>query len=216
MTAERREFAGWAGQSAGCKPRTENGGSGGIWVVAVKLGHDKSSFHYPSRLRCFRRQMRFGQAFGNSCEPSAQNFSNDGGRIAGTVHAKISELIGRDALGVKRAEAGFVLEKRTSGHRSAASEKDFDRRVEPNDRDTRIAEKLRCALLCVGASTKCENRGFAALYRATECGAKLLGFQLTAGWLAITFEELGNGDTGGFFDLFVGIAQTPAQLLGQA
>lgn len=117
---------------------------------------------------------------------------------------------------MERAEAGFILEKGPTGHGGATGEKNLDRRIKPDYRNTRIAEKLRGTLLSIGATTKSEDRGFATLDGAAECSAKLVGFELTEGEFAMAFKELWNGDAGSFLYLFVQVDKTPSQLLGKA
>ena len=46
----------------------------------------------------------------------AKNVSDDKRGVAAAVHAKVGQLIRREALRVQRPETAFVAEERTSGH----------------------------------------------------------------------------------------------------
>ena len=143
---------------------------------------------------------------------AADNFGDNGGRIAGTVDAKIGKLIGNDPLRMKRAEAGFIAEERPAGHSHAAGEKDLDAGVEPDYGNAGVAEKFGGAGLRVGAAAEGEDGGFLFFHGAAEGGAEFVGFQLTEGGFAVTFEKLRNGDAGRGFDAFVEIDEVPAKL----
>jgi hypothetical protein len=160
--------------------------------------------------------MRFEIGSRGACNAAAKNFGDDHGSVAGTVHAKIGKLVRNDALGVKRAEAGFIAEKRPAGHGHAAREQDFDAGVEPDDRDTRVAEKFGSAGLRVGAAAESEDGGFLLFDGAADGGAEFIGFQLTEGGLAVAFEKLRDGDPGAGFDSFVEIHKAPAELASEA
>ncbi len=122
-------------------------------------------------------------------DAATENFGNHDGRIAGTVDAKIGELVGRQTLCMKRAEAGFIAKQGTTGHGHAAREQDVDGSVQPDDWNASVAEKFGSAGLGVGASTEGENGGFVKLDGAAEGGAQLVGFQLPESGLTVAFEE---------------------------
>src|SRR5207249_2644763 len=46
---------------------------------------------------------------------AAQNFRDNLGWFAGTVHAIVGKLVGRESQSVERTEAGFVTEKGAAG-----------------------------------------------------------------------------------------------------
>jgi len=143
---------------------------------------------------------------------AAQNFRDDLGRFAGAVHAVISELIGREALGVERAEAGFVAEKRAAGHSHATRKQNFDGRIQPQNRNARSAQKIGAARLRVSAAAERENGAFLQFRGAAEGGAKLICFDLAESRLAEAFEDLGNREAGGFFDAVIEIDKAPGKL----
>src|SRR5215469_4255640 len=62
----------------------------------------------PFRMWLFQFQMRVELRRGNTGNPAAKNFGYNNRCVSGAVHAKIRELIGRNALRVKRAKARFV------------------------------------------------------------------------------------------------------------
>jgi len=146
---------------------------------------------------------------------AAENFGDNGGRIAGTVDAKIGKLIGNDPLRMKRAEAGFIAEERAAGHRHAAGKQDFNTGVEPDDGDAGVAEKFGSAGLRVGATAEGKDGGFLLFHGAAEGGAELVGFELAEGGLAVTFEKLRDSDAGGGFNTFVKIYKAPAELASE-
>src|SRR5208337_141089 len=147
---------------------------------------------------------------------ATQDFADHGSGVAGTIDAKIGELIGREALGVERAKAGFVAEEGSSGHGRAAGEKDFDGSIEPDDGDAGVAEEFRCAGLGIGAATEGDDGGLKAFDGAAQGQAKLIGFQLAESGFAMALEEFRNGNAGNFLDFFVEINETPAELFGEA
>src|SRR5437870_3590274 len=102
--------------------------------------------------------MRFVSAGSNNA--AAENFRDDLGGFAGAVNAIVGELIGRQALGVERAEAGFIAEKRAAGHGHATGEEDVERRVQPEDGSVRSAKKIRTTGLRVSSPTESEDGGF--------------------------------------------------------
>ena len=160
--------------------------------------------------------MRFQIGGWHAGNAAAENFGDDDGGVAGTVDAKISELVRNNALGVQAAEAGFIAEERAARHGHAAGKKDFDAGVEPDDGDAGVAEKFRGAGLRVGATAEGEDRWFLLFNGAAEGGTEFIGFQLTEGGLAVAFEKLRDGDAGGGFYAFVEIHEAPAEMLSQA
>jgi len=101
------------------------------------------------RERFLNEKMRFVSAGSNNA--AAENFRDDLGGFAGAVNAIVGELIGRQALGVERAEAGFIAEKRAAGHGHATGEEDVERRVQPEDGSVRSAKKIRTTGLRVSS-----------------------------------------------------------------
>src|SRR5882762_9645826 len=65
--------------------------------------------HSLSGERFLNKEMRLVSAGSNNA--AAENFRDDLGGFAGAVNAIVGELIGRQALGVERAEAGFIAEE---------------------------------------------------------------------------------------------------------
>lgn len=155
-------------------------------------------------------EMRFAGAVGNDVE--AEDFGDDASGFAGAVDAVIGELIGRETLRVQGAEAGLVAEERAAGHGHAAGEKDFDRRVEPDDGDAGGAEKFGRALLRVGAAAERQDDRLFLLEDAAERGAELVGFDLAKGLFAEAFENLGDAQVRGGFDAIVEIDEAPSEL----
>jgi len=145
-------------------------------------------------------------------DAAAKDLGDDASRFSGTVDAIIGELIRRKALRVKRTKAGFVAEKRTASHGRAAGEKDLDWRIEPKDSDTGVAKEVRAACLRIGAAAKSEDGALLELGGASESGAQLIGFELAKGRFTVTFEELRDGDAGGFLNAVVEIDETPSEL----
>src|SRR5438034_4055999 len=70
--------------------------------------------------RFLNHKMR-GVSTGCNNDPT-QNFRNYLGWFLGAVHPIVGKVIGGKALGVKRAETGFIPEKRAAGHGLAARE----------------------------------------------------------------------------------------------
>src|SRR5260370_32723625 len=91
---------------------------------------------------------------------ATQNFRDYLRGFAGTVHAIIGKLIGGKTLGMERAETGFVAENRPAGHGHTPREQNFDRRIQPQNRSARRAQKSGPARLRVVASAKRENGAF--------------------------------------------------------
>src|SRR5258708_2844557 len=91
---------------------------------------------------------------------AAQNFRDHLRGFAGTVHAIIGKLIGRETLRVERTEAGFVAEKRAAGHGHASRKQTFNGGIQPQNRDGGSAQKIGAAWLRVGAAAKRENGAF--------------------------------------------------------
>ncbi len=145
-----------------------------------------------------------------------QDFSDNRSRVSGTINAKISELIGRKALGVERAKTGFVAKDGSAGHGCAPREKDLDGRIEPDNGDAGIAQEFGSPGLRVGAAAKSEDGGFRAFGSPAQGQTKLIGFQLTESGFAVALEEFRDSDAGHFLDFFVEINKAPAELLGEA
>ena len=141
-------------------------------------------------LRLIDDEVRFAGAAGDDVE--AENFGDDAGGFAGAVDAMIGELIGRQALRMERAEAGFVAEERAAGHGHAAGEQDFDGSVEPDDGNAGGAKKFGRALLGVSAAAEGEHDRFFEFEDAAERGAKLIGFDLAKGGFAEALENFGD------------------------
>ena len=98
--------------------------------------------------------MRFGLSGWRSHQAAAKNLGCDGCRIARAVDAEIRELVGRQTLGVKGAEAGFVAKKRPARHGHAAREKHVDVGIEPDDRYAGVTKKLGSAGLGLGTAAE--------------------------------------------------------------
>src|SRR5258705_10342526 len=156
--------------------------------------------------------MRFKVGCRDAGNPAAQNFGDDGGGIRGTVHAKIGELVRNDALGVQRAETGFIAEQWAARHGHATREKNFNAGVEPDDRDAGVAEKFGVAVVRVGSAGEGKHSGFLIFHGATKGGAEFISFELAKGGFAVPFKKLWNGDARGSFDAFVEIDKTPSEL----
>src|SRR4029077_12721731 len=138
--------------------------------------------------RFLNEEMRFISAGSNNA--AAENLRDDLGGFAGAVNAIVGELIGRQALNVERAEAGFIAEERAAGHGHATREEDVERRVQPEDRSVRSAKEIRTTGLRVSSPTEGEDGAFFVFGGATECGAELIGFNLAESRLAEAFEDL--------------------------
>src|SRR5579885_2276317 len=152
---------------------------------------------------------------GSRDDAASKNFGDDLRRLAGAIDAKIGQLIGRQALGMELAEARFVAKERAAGHCHAAGEQNFDRRIEPKDRYSGGAKKFGAALLGVRAAAESENRAFAKFSGAAESSAKLIGFELAKGRLAVTLEKLRDGDASCGFDAVIEVDKAPAKLASQ-
>jgi len=158
-----------------------------------------------------------GRVFGvrKTQDAAAENFGDNGSGIAGAVDAEIGELVGGEALGVQRAEAGFVAEQRAAGHGHATSKENFYGSVEPDHGDAGVAQKFRSARLGIGAAAESKDCGFTELDGSTESGAQLISFELAEGRFAVAFEKFRNGNAGGGFDTLVKIDEAPAELTRQ-
>jgi len=143
---------------------------------------------------------------------AAQDFRDNLGWFAGAVHAVVGKLIGREALGVESAEAGFVAEKRTAGHGHAARKENFDGRIQPQNGSSSGAQKIGAALLRVSAATEGENRTFFQLHGAAERGAELVRLDLAESEFAKAFEYLRNGEARGSLDEVIEIDKVPGEL----
>src|SRR5580704_3433317 len=147
--------------------------------------------------------MRFGFRARNSGNGAAQDFADNRSRIAGTIHAKVSELIRRQTLRVQGAKTGFVPEEWAAGHGHAARKQDVDGGVEPNNRNAGVAKEFGRSRLGVRPSAERENSELFLLDSTPECGTKLIGFQPAKGQLAVTFKKFRNRDGRGRFDALV-------------
>ena len=127
---------------------------------------------------------------------ATQDFGHNRSGVAGTINAKISELIGREALGVQRAKAEFVAEQGTPGHGHAAGEKDLDGRIEPDDGDAGVAQEFGSPGLRVGAATEGEDGRFEAFGGPAQGQSKLIGFQLAESGFAVALEEFRDRNAG--------------------
>src|SRR5216684_5187636 len=143
---------------------------------------------------------------------AAQDFRDNLSGFAGTVHAVVGELIGRETLGVERAEAGFIAEKGTAGHGHASREQNFDGRIQPQNRGAGSAQEFGAARLRVGAAAKGENGAFFHLCGAAEGCAELIRFDLAESRFAEAFENFGNREAGGGFDALIEIDKAPGEL----
>ncbi len=152
---------------------------------------------------------------GGRNDPAAKNFRDDLPGLAGAIDAKIGQLIGRQALRMELPKADFIAKERAAGHGHAASEQDFDGRIEPKDGHSGGAKKFGAALLGVRAAAESENRAFAKFSGAAEGSAKLIGFELAEGRLAVAFEKLRDADASGGFDAVIEVDKAPAKLAGQ-
>jgi len=159
--------------------------------------------------------MRFKLGGRNAGYPAPQDLRDNHGGIAGTVYAEIGELVRNAALRVQRAEAGFIAEQRAARHGHATREKNFNARVQPDDRDAGVAEKFGSAGLRVGSAAEGKHSGFLMFDGATQGGAEFIGFELAKGGFAVAFKKLRNGDARGGFDAFVEIDEAPSELPGK-
>ena len=157
--------------------------------------------------------MRFVSSRRNNAE--AKNLGNDLRRIAGSIDAIVGELVGRQALRVKRAEAGFVAKKRAAAHGHAPRKKNFRRRVEPENGNAGSAEKFRAAGLRVGAATEGKDGAFFLFGGAAERGTELVGFHLSENGFAQAFEDLRDGESGSLFNAVIEIDKPPRELAGK-
>src|SRR5258708_37674248 len=146
---------------------------------------------------------------------AAQNFRHDLSRFSGAIHAVIRKLIRRETLGVKRAETGFVAEKRAARHGHASREQSLEGGIQPQNRNARSAQKIGAARLRVGAAAKGKNGAFFQLRGAAEGGAELIRLDLAESRFTEAFEDLRNGQTGGFFDAVIQIDKAPRKLARQ-
>lgn len=154
--------------------------------------------------------MRFRSSGCNNA--AAKNFSDNLTRFAGTVDPVVGELIRREPLRVERAETGFVAEEWPAGHGHAAGEKQFDRRIQPENGDSRGAKKLGAPWLRVSAATQRKDGAFLELGGAAERQAELVSLDLPECGFAETFEDLRDGQAGGLLDAIIQIDKVPGQL----
>ena len=116
---------------------------------------------------------------------------------------------------MERAEAGFVSEQRAPGHGGATGQQNFDGRVEPDYRDSRVTQKFGRTWLGIGAPAERKHGGLGSFNGATQCCSKLISFKLAKSRFAVTFKELRDGDAGSNLDEFIEINETPAKLRGE-
>src|SRR5258708_549073 len=166
----------------------------------------------PSGFRFFEFEMRFDLCGRDAGYAAAKDLRDNQGGVVGAVDAKIGELVRNDALGVQRAETGFIAEQWTARHGHATREKNFNAGVEPDDRDAGVAEKFGSARLRVGSAAEGKHSGFLIFHGATKGGAEFISFELAKGGFAVPFKKLWNGDVGGGFDAFVEIDKAPSEL----
>src|SRR5215469_3384323 len=141
-----------------------------------------------------------------------QNLGDNFAGLARAVHAIIGKQVGRHALGVERAEAGFVEKEGAASHGHAAGEQNFDWGIEPEDRDSSRPQKFGAAGLRVGSATESQNRALLELGSAAQSSAELVGFQLPEECLAKALEDLRNGQTRRFLNAVVQIDKMPGKL----
>src|SRR2546423_10729332 len=146
---------------------------------------------------------------------AAQNFRDNLRWFTGTVHAVIGKVIGRETLGVERAEADFVTEKRPAGHGHASRKQNFDGRIQPQNRNAGSAQKIGAAWLRVSAAAKGENGALFQLRNTAKSCAELIGFHLPESRFTEAFEDLGNRDAGRSLDAVIEINKAPGELAGQ-
>src|SRR5260370_32000124 len=127
----------------------------------------------------------------------------------------IGLLVGRQALGMERAETGLIAEERAVRHGHAAREQGFDRRIEPNDRHADGAEKFERAGLRISAATEGKDERFFQLYSAAERGAQLVRLDLAECCFAESLENFRNAQACGFLDAIVQINEMPGELARQ-
>jgi len=143
---------------------------------------------------------------------TAEDFGDDLRGLRGAIDAIVCELIGRQALRVKRAEAVFVAEERAAGHSHAAGKQDFERGIQPKNGSASSAEKFGAAGLRVSAATEGEDGAFLMFGGAAEGGAELIGFNLAESGFTEALEDFGDGEAGGFLDAVIEIDKTPGEL----
>src|SRR5690242_961107 len=127
----------------------------------------------------------------------------------------IGLLIGRETLGVERAEAGLIAKERAAGHGHATSEQNVEGGVEPDDGDAGGAKKFGRAGLRVCSTAEREDKGLPVFDGATESGAELIRLDLAKSGLAEAFENLRDAKASGFFNPMIEIDKTPRQLAGK-
>ena len=160
--------------------------------------------------------MRFGLSSLGSDQATAKNLGYHCGGIARAIDAKVRELVGRQALGMKGTEAGFVAKKRPARHCHAAREKDVNGSIEPNDRYGGVTKEFGGTGLGVGAAAESKNRRLLEFSGAADRSAQLLGFELAKCGFAVALEKFGDGYAGGVLDAPIKVNEVPAQLTGQA
>lgn len=143
---------------------------------------------------------------------AAEDFRDDLSGITGTVHAIVRELIRGKALRMESAEAGFIAKERAAGHGHAAREEKFDRRIEPENRNSGGSQKFGATGLGVRAAAESEDCGFLVLGGAAESGAELIRFDLAKSRFAEAFEKLWNSESRGLLDAVVEVNETPRKL----
>src|SRR5438128_3415494 len=142
----------------------------------------------------------------------AKNFGNNACGIAGAVQPVVRELVRRNALRVKRAEAGFIAKERTAGHGHAASKQRFNRGIKPNDGNTLRTKKFGSTLLSVSSPAQSKHEGFLCFRCAAEDRTELLSLKRAKGGFTKTFEEFRDTQAAGFLDAVVEINKAPGKL----
>lgn len=145
----------------------------------------------------------------------AEDFADNLGGFAGTVHTKVSELIRGKTLRMESAKAAFIAKERAASHGHAAGQKDLDGRIEPENGNAGVFEELGAARLGVRAAAESQDSGFLEFGGAAEGGAKLIRFDLTKCRFAKALENPWNGKFGGLLDAFIEVDETPRELPGQ-
>src|ERR1051326_5879579 len=152
---------------------------------------------------------------GGGKDAKTENVCNHQRRIAGTIHAIVGELIGREPLLVKGMKTGLIAKEGTRGHGHAPRKQGFDGGIEPDDRDILRFQKLRSAGLGVGAAAKRNHGRFAEFERSSESGPELCRFEQAKGWLAVALEKFCDTHARGVLDAVIQIDETPSEVAGE-
>src|SRR5215475_14232297 len=148
-------------------------------------------------------------------EIEPKDFRDNERGIAGAVYAIIGEPVGRKALRVELAEAGFIAKERAAGHCHTTRDERFDRGVEPNDWNVLRVEKFRRALLRVSSTAQSEHYRFFGFRGTAKNEAQLLCFKRTEGGLTKALEKLRDEKAGRFFNTIVEVNKAPCQLTSE-